>query len=134
MSRDFTPRILHKMDKAYHLSENPITFYPENRPDKKELIYDPDGTDAKKWPNTYFLGSLIHDAFKNKPKQLDYFEQELTKIIRLEDAGKNIETDGTLNPDIVKWYNGKLDPNFYYREPNDEMMCDLLDNMTINTT
>ena len=125
MSMDFTPHMLHKVDLQYHVSQNSITVEYQG---KSTLTYDPNCNAAKKYPNTYFLAETIYKNFKRSYKKLAIFEQELTKVVQLDDQGADatVVEGSQLFKAVAFWYYGMLDPHFYYREQNDMKMCGIL--------
>lgn len=120
MSRDWTPRELHMADE-YCFKET--GEYMHDR--KIVLVLNGKETDERmdcmkypdlyeKFPNLSFLWGADY-VKKYQTQNLAYVEEQLSLIVS---GNITNDTDKT----ILRWYNGELDPHFYYREENDEIL------------
>lgn len=132
MGMDFTPYEQHQSDLCYHFSSEKMTS-TNMETGEQTVVYDPECADAKRWPNSYFLAEKIYKTHKMHPKKLDAFEKTLTKIVEMvDDSSKKPENPLTdFESTVLQWYMGKLDPNFYYAEENNNRMSKVLDNLEI---
>lgn len=125
MSRDLTPREMYLLEQMniqkgigslWDFMENTTFSYGgETTP----LCSQESIAQRKKYPllgrlysqydQLYFFLSQV----KNGLKLLDQHEKELDDYIT---TGK-----GDRNSHLIKWFEGELDPNFYYRENNDDL-------------
>ena len=136
MSRDWTPQMLHAVDKQMNgtLHEQVITWEING---KSETMYNPNSEDGKAFPNFYFLGCDVFKRLKEKCSiEFIYsIEMVLTAIIDIVDGfdnpcssisdemlEQNIKLELMRLAKLVRdWFEGKLDPGFYYNEWNNEL-------------
>ena len=132
MSRDLTPKDSHILDKHYHFANEPLVL--TNIETGVEVkIYDPSCELALRWPNAYYLATEIVEKLKGAPTTLTLFEELLRRIIKLSDDNKPLVfPDDQLATTIAKWYEGKLDPNFYYSTHNNELLYEALRKVNVN--
>lgn len=126
MSRDLTPKDSHILDKHYHFASEPLVL--TNIETGVEVkLYDPSCEMALRWPNAYYLASDIVEKLQGAPTTLNLFEELLRRIIVLSDKNEPLVfPDDELATTIAKWYEGKLDPNFYYCTRNNELLYEAL--------
>ena len=141
MSRDWTPQQLYAVDKQMNgsLHEQVITWEVNG---ETFTDHDPNSEDGKAFPNFYFLGCDVFRKLKEKcstPFMYD-IEKVLTAIINIVDGFDNpceSISDELLEQNVKpkylslaklvrNWFEGKLDPNFYYNEWNNEVFVDNL--------
>ena len=118
MSRDFTPRDHHIVDAMYGFSTRKTTLR-ETATGKEVVLYDPDSTVSKQYPNLSFLfgaglEEIIGEYGEEAGPVLESIESRLKEIIS-SDSGK-------ADDPLYLWYSGELDPHFYYHETNDELL------------
>ena len=136
MSRDWTPQQLHAVDKQMNgsLHEQVITWAYNG---ESITIHDPNSEDGKTFPNFYFLGCDVFKRLKEKCsiKFMSSIEMVLAEIIDIVDGfdspcdsisdemlEQNIKLElMTLAKLVRDWFEGKLDPGFYYNEWNNEL-------------
>ena len=129
MSRDWTPKELYYADKKFHFRDQKITMTDSNG---NEIDIGPDREDKDKFPNLSFLGEGVLNLMKEAKltdEEIQMFEKELKTIVDNEDIG--ILASNWLRADVdetlrltAQWFEGKLDPAFYYRERNDEVYAE----------
>lgn len=136
MSRDWTPCEMwnvekhmsaegHSMRDANYIFVNMITG------EKTPLIPDEQKKIGKNYP---MLSFLFEDWYKIYTKMGDeivrdrtfaLYENTLRAVINEEEDLDVVVPSTLFAYDLVKlWYFGKLDPNFYYRERNNEVLAD----------
>ena len=126
MSRDLSPKELHLIDEKYGFSKE-ILKTTNLQTGQETIIYDPKCDLAIYYPNAYFLGQRVVETFKNIPTTLQFFEDTLSRIIRETDTETPItQLDDQMVRAIAAWYDGRLDPQFYYREHNDDLLIEQL--------
>ena len=129
MSRDWTPKELYYADKKFHFRNQNITMTDSNG---NEIDVGPDKEDKDKFPNLSFLGegvlTLMREA-KLTDEEIQIFEKKIKTVVDNEDIG--IPASNWIRPDVsetlrltAQWFEGKLDPSFYYRERNDEIYAE----------
>ena len=127
MSRDWTPRELYEVEQwniqhdrgsLWDFMENTtITINGKTTPlHSKEAI-----ARRREFP---FLGRLMMDRFDGLYAFLSKVDGGLSLLARHEDALRTyIETGkGDKESPLIRWFEGKLDSRFYYREHNDELL------------
>jgi hypothetical protein len=117
MGMDFTPRQRHYADLQYHFSDKPI-FGLEG---KAILKYQP------RYPSFFYLfcndiDRLLEDMEKKKDGLAIMDAVELLTNQLFENKVPETEF-GKL---MYQWYDGKLDPDFYYSEINDQKLYDAI--------
>lgn len=125
MSKDWTPKEYYYADRAYNFRSSTVTMTDSNG---KEFRIGPSKEDLEKYRNLAFLGEGVLKRMREEgvsEEHIGLFEKELTTIIENEKIG--IPASNWQRDDIADslritalWYEGKLDPSFYYRETNDE--------------
>ena len=132
MSRDLTPKDSHILDKHYHFSTEPLVL--TNIETGVEVkLYDPSCELALRWPNAYYLASDIVEKLQGTPTTLTLFEDLLCRIIVMSDNNQPLVfPDDKLANTIAQWYEGKLDPNFYYCTHNNELLYEALRKVDVN--
>ena len=139
MSRDWTPKQLYLVDKQMdnELRKRTITLEFNG---EITVIHDPEGEMEKTFPNLTFLGGDIFKKIKDKCEVTFVYDVEaaLTEIIRLTDNHPaNDVSDSDIESCIKEgwwqlakltrdWFEGKLDPGFYYNEQNNEAFIEKL--------
>lgn len=130
MSRNFTPYEHHEADKRLELSKHALV---QNNvaTGEKIVLYDPDSPAAKRFPNLHFLfheglTEIVNEFGGEAANVLAKTESDLAKIVERYDSGGS--NDG-LDETLVLWYEGRLDPNFYYAEYNNELLREHLVNL-----
>lgn len=136
MSRDWTPKQLYLFDKQMNgeLRKAKLTYEIEG---KDYVLHDPEGKMEKAFPNLTFLGGDIFQKLKNESSGLFIVDVEivLTGIIEILDSFKSPSidiNDSDIEANIKEkywtlarltrdWFEGKLDPGFYYNEWNNEL-------------
>ncbi len=129
MSRDWTPKELYYADKQFNFRNQKITMTDSNG---NEIDIGPGNEDKDKFPNLSFLGegvlNLMREA-KLTDEEILIFEKKLKTVVDNEDAG--IPASNWIRADVsealrltAQWFEGKLDPAFYYRERNDEVYAE----------
>lgn len=122
MSRDWTPREMIEVDRCYfknkpflEIAKN--TVFTDSKGNESPLLSEEEYHICKKCK---YLGSLLlsefaglYQSLESKDVLLDY-EEILRKYIE--------EGIGDTEEPVIKWFNGKLDPNFYYNEINNRML------------
>lgn len=126
MSRDFTPRQSLIVEEATGISlwgfmEHTTLSYAG----KETPLYDPSEVVLRKsYP---LLGKLLsrfsylYKALANIDGGLDFLRNKDIELARYVKSG-----DGNLESYLIKWFEGTLDPNFYYSERNEEMFIENL--------
>lgn len=127
MSRDWTPRenlafeqlnISRGFGDMWDFMENLVINYNG----KSERAYsDEDIALRKQFPA---LGKLLLDNFSELHEALSAFEGGL-ELLRERDRelAQYIEAGtGDKSSYLIKWFEGELDPNFHYREYNDQLL------------
>ena len=125
MSKDFTPKMFHLADRQYHISE--VVFR-----DKDSDMIDQDTTEdmRRDFPNLTFLLECFPDLYRMSIRDVTLrstlleIEKILSEIIEKDDADETIRTDCEPYRTIVRWYNGWLDPNYYYNDENNRLFRD----------
>ena len=112
MSRDWTPQELHQADIQMGFSAKKLAgFCSESG--EEIVLYDPECKTAKQYPNLYFLfregTARILETYGNRAEPV-LAELENDLVTEINGCGSN--------PALHAWYEGKLDPNFYYGETN----------------
>lgn len=140
MSRDWRPFEAVIADEQAHMSRGEyihdakITMYFKgvDKPMYNEEARGP-------FPNLCYLLEgfelRIYDAIKDDPKKYAFYEQLEADVKQLSDtirsqmqADKRLCLDDVkVDPTIRDWFMGELDPNFYYREDNNEAFMDWID-------
>lgn len=125
MSRDWTPKELYYADKKFHFRNQDITMIDSKG---NEIAIGSSKEDKSKFPNLSFLGEgvlILMRKAKLTDEEILVFENELKIVVDNEDIG--ISANSWIRADIdealrltAQWFEGKLDPAFYYRERNDE--------------
>lgn len=129
MSRDWTPKELYYADKQFDFRNQNITMIDSKG---NEIAIGPSKEDKSKFPNLSFLGegvlTLMREA-KLTDEEIQIFEKKLKTVVDNEDAG--IPASNWIRADVsealrltAQWFEGKLDPAFYYRERNDEVYAE----------
>jgi hypothetical protein len=124
MSRDLTPRQTLVMEKytgfsVFDMMEHTTLLYKG----EEQPLYTPEQISLRKqFP---LFGKLINNfeslffplsKIEGGEEFLREKEKELEKWIEKE--------EGDYNSYLIKWFEGELDPNFYYSERNEEMFID----------
>ena len=135
MSKDFTPKELHAADMILGLQKGGLRIIDMSG---KEIIFAGDAY-KKEFPNLAFLaGEVLENLIKQFGKDeevLSRTEDVLRDMIEAHDNNMCFEKYYNLRPGhpdraiievMEKWYEGKLDPHFYYRETNDAFLLDYL--------
>ncbi len=141
MSKDWTPQQFHAVDKSLNgdLSSQTLSAEIEG---KTYVIHDPNSEDGKAFPNLYFLGNDIYKVLKKECSITFVYDVEmmLAEIINIVDGFKSPLSsidDETLKLSVKPehlalamlvrdWFEGKLDPGFYYNEWNNEVFAEKL--------
>lgn len=126
MSRDWTPKELYYADKKFHFRDQKFTMIDSNG---NKIDIGPGKEDKDKFPNLSFLGEGVLNLMREAnltDEEIQMFEKELKTIVGNEDIG--IPASNWIRADVsealrltAQWFEGKLDPAFYYRERNDEV-------------
>ena len=129
MSRDWTPKGLYYADKKFHFRDQKITMTDSNG---NEVDIGPSKEDREKFPNLSFLGEGVLALMKKSnltDEEILIFEKKLKTVVDNEDIG--IPASNWIRTDVsetlrltAQWFEGKLDPAFYYRERNDEIYAE----------
>ena len=133
MSRDWTPRELFYADKEYGFRDRKIEMvYKDEDGNEKTMAIGPTDKEKELYPNLSFLGEGAMRAMQSlgmTEEEIMVFEKELSAIVENEDI--NIPASNWDRPDIdstlrltAQWFEGVLDPSFYYRERNDEAFAE----------
>ena len=129
MSRDWTPRELFYANKRYNFRNQSFVL---QRSDGKEYPLGPSKREKELYPNLSFLGEGVLKQMKESglcDEDIIVFENELKTIVENEDIGipasnwDRTDVDESLRL-TAQWFQGKLDPSFYYRERNDEIFVE----------
>ena len=130
MSRDFTPRQLFNADVALDNSIRNSVLTFKDRADGEEFRVD-NHLAKDRYPELSFLFEQFDDVYKDYQN----FETALKTLDRIEEYLRDAETDDRSSTplstppeyDTVKdWFDGKLDPDFYYHEHNDQLFRNFL--------
>lgn len=124
MSRDFTPRQSLEAEKytgisLWDIMERGILSYNG----VETPMYDADEVALRK--NYPLLGKLInkftdlYTSLTNIDGGLDVLRDKDNELAMYIEQGK-----GDFTSYLVKWFEGELDPNFYYSERNEEMFTE----------
>lgn len=129
MSRDWTPKELYYADKKFHFRDQKITMTDSNG---NEVDIGPSKEDKDKFPNLSFLGEGVLNLMREAnltDEEIQVFEKELKIVADNEDTG--VPSSHWIRADVsetlrltAQWFEGKLDPAFYYRERNDEIYAE----------
>jgi hypothetical protein len=141
MSRDWTPKQLYLVDKQMNnkLRNQTITLELNG---ETTIIHDPNGEMEKAFPNLTFIGGDVFKRLKEKSSVEFIYDVEsvLTAITELLDsygipareiADSDIEANvkeslWQLAKLVRDWFEGKLDPGFYYNELNNAIFLEKL--------
>lgn len=136
MSRDWTPYEMWNVEKrmaaeGHSMREAEYMFVNMLTGERTPLIPKEQKEIGKQYPTLSFLFDgwyKIYTDMKNevvRDKTFTLYENTLRAVI-CEDEDVDVVLPSTLFAyDLVKlWYFGKLDPNFYYREQNNEVLAD----------
>ncbi len=138
MSRDWTPQLNRWVDSKHHFSQNKVVW-TNLITGKEEVVVDPECETAKRYPLLYFLYGYNLEKFMLAEMTAEFVsevEHILKEIATWEDANKraistaspseNIfyKDDEELISLVIEWYEGKLDPDFYYNDRNNEYFLD----------
>ena len=121
MSRDFTPReviVVEKCTGVSYFNFMSTTVICCNG--KEEPLYTPEAIALRKqfplFGKLVNRFELLYNPLSEIEGGIDFLkekERELKTYIEVE--------KGDLNSYLVKWFEGELDPNFYYSERNEEL-------------
>lgn len=128
MGRDITPREHHAIDRRYGFSAKKTAF-TDAETGEETVLYDPESEDARKWPNACFLACETVRELSDGQK--DLFEEVLAEVVCADDEGRRpVAADPSkeeLLETVCRWYDGRLDPDFYYSMENNRRLKQFLE-------
>lgn len=128
MSRDLTPReqylVSTKLDPSYFMLNVKVKYGPAD--EEKSLFSEKEKQVILHYPifgrvAPELLLSLKKEGEKD-PEKMNVLLHNIEEDLNSYSKGIAVEIDSTLQ----KWFDGKLDPSFYYREKNDQLFKDHL--------
>lgn len=128
MSRDLTPReqylVSTKLDPSYFMLNVKIKYGPTD--EEKDLYTEEEKQVLLHYPifgraAPELLLSLKKEG-NSDPEKMNVLLHNIEEDLNSYSKGITVEIDSTLQ----KWFDGKLDPLFYYREKNDQLFKDHL--------
>lgn len=136
MSKNWTPREQHffdeqlYMEQHHHMYEQMITFKTS---DGKEYKLFGNETLWKRFPNfAFYCYNTLNQVKDEKVLEVfDELEKGLSEILKKDNFKDKVFTvEGDDIPQfVVDWYNGKLDPDFYYSEKNHQMLLEKVESI-----
>lgn len=136
MSRDWTPQELwnaekHMTEQGKSMRETNIFLIDAKTGERIPLISEEEKKIGKNYPVLSFLFDDWYRIYKSmededaRHRTFFYMEQALRATIAEEEGNPyNFPLESFR---VVKvWYHGKLDPNFYYRERNNEKFSEYI--------
>lgn len=137
MSRDWTPREAYYFDKK-HYEQYGEHFHQMNLCIEvggkvvKEYPTEKEKSLAEKYPYLTYTACDMLLEMDNVVREdvLAEMEGYLKELCESDDFKNKVHTGDLSNETINKWYNGKLDSWFYYREQNDQMLLDYLETIS----
>ena len=122
MSRDFTPQMHFLVSKEHpEIYSGNFIIKIEGQPDKK-MFTDEQMQLKEKYKTFYVCASDIFFKIYEK-----YSIEQFERINKLIEELVSTTDESKFPKQLVDWYYGKLDKNFYYHERNDEMFCEWLE-------
>lgn len=120
MSRDFTPREMHLVDRELLKAGKDLKKLTWEDPETGETVplhrIDP------RFPNLSFLfAGEIPDS-----RISELAEDALARIIHAEDTGEMFVPKSEVETMVFRWFNGDLANRFYYREENNSVLSGFL--------
>ena len=122
MSKDFTPQMHYAVSKQYpEIYMGNITIHIKGKPDTK--IFTDEQMELKaKYKTFYICASDIFFKIYEK-----YSTEKFEKINSLIESLVETTDTSSFPNELVDWFEGKLDENFYYHERNDELFLEWLE-------
>lgn len=136
MSRDWTPYEMWNVEKqmaneGHSMREANYVFVNMITGERTPLISNEEKEIGRNYPMLSFLFEdwyKIYTKMENesvRDKTFSHFEAIVKAVVDKYDGLYYEVPDGRFAYDLAKlWYFGKLDPNFYYREQNNEVLAD----------
>lgn len=122
MSKSFTPKELHHVNKKFNFSQ--LTLSNETT---QQIIYNAKSEFSKNYPHISFLISNSETLLKEvSPVILCEIETIIDNIITAEDNDTVFVPQNTDEKTLLKWFNGELDPHFYYDDYNNKLIIDFI--------
>ena len=131
MSRDFTPRerymVSMKMDPSYFMLNIKVKYGPAD--EEKSLFSEEEKQVILHYP---IFGRAAPELLLSLKKEGEKDPEKMNVLLYtveddLKTYGDGIdEMKDEIDPTLKKWFDGKLDPSFYYREDNDRLFKDHL--------
>lgn len=134
MSKDFKPRDIYYVNKAFNdLYLSNISF-TDSKGNSFKYFTDEEQKLREKYPA---FSTLFDRYFINLSKKLsdktDLLFDKINKIIeQIEKADENNKSFEDFPKELVDWFFGRLDKNFYYSNLNNELLFDwIIDNQDL---
>ena len=122
MSRDFTPQMHYLVSKEYpEIYSGNFIIHIEGKPDRK-MFTDEQMQLKEKYKTFYICAADIFFKIYEK-----YSTEKFEKINNLIESLVEATDTSSFPNELVEWFEGKLDKNFYYHERNDELFLEWLD-------
>ena len=122
MSRDFTPQMHYAVSKQYpEIYMGNMIIHIEGKLDTK--MFTDEQMELKSKYKTFYICAA--DIFFKIYKK--YSTEKFEKINNLIESLVEATDTSSFPNELVDWFEGKLDKNFYYHERNDELFLEWLD-------
>ncbi len=122
MSKDFTPQMHYAVSKQYpEIYMGNMIIHIEGKPDTK-MFTDEQMELKSKYKTFYICAADIFFKIHEK-----YSTEKFEKINNLIESLVETTDTSSFPNELVDWFEGKLDKNFYYHERNDELFLEWLD-------